>query len=95
MVVVSKTVYFDVLDDVVGEYNNTCHRTIKMKPIDVKSDSFAEYNKEFNEKDPKLKINDQVRILNTKMCLLKVRNQIGQRKYSKLKVLKILYLGLM
>ena len=38
---VSKNVYFDVLDDIVDEYNNTYHRTIKMKAIDVKSDSFA------------------------------------------------------
>ena len=45
----SKNVYFDVLD-VVGEYDNTYHKTIKMKPLDVKSDSFAEYNEESNEK---------------------------------------------
>ena len=39
-----KNVYFDVLDDIVDEYNNTYHRTIKIKPIDVGDDSFAEYN---------------------------------------------------
>ena len=39
---VSKKVYFDVLDDIVNKYNNTVHRTIKMKPIDVTSDSYAE-----------------------------------------------------
>ena len=53
MTAISKNVYFDVLDDIVDEYNNTYHRTIKMKPIDVKDDSFAEYNEESNEKDPK------------------------------------------
>ena len=42
----SENVYFNVLNDVVGECNNTYHQTIKMKPIDVKSDSFAEYNEE-------------------------------------------------
>ena len=58
----SKNVYFDVLNDIIDEYNNTCHKTIKMKPIDVKSDSFAEYNEESNEKDPKFKVGDHVRI---------------------------------
>ena len=48
----SENMYFDVLNDIVDKYNNTYHKTIKMKPIDVKSDSFAEYNKDSNEKDP-------------------------------------------
>ena len=61
MTAVSKNVYFDVLDDIVDKYN-TYHRTIKRKPIDVKSDSFAEYNEESNEKDPKFKVGDHVRI---------------------------------
>ena len=55
---ISKNVYFDVLDDIVDEYNNTYHKTIKMKPIDVKKDPFAEYNEESNEKDPKFKVGD-------------------------------------
>ena len=59
---ISKNVYFDVLNDIVDEYNNTYHRTIKMKPIDVKSDSFAEYNKESNKKDPKFNVGDHVRV---------------------------------
>ena len=62
MTAISKNVYFDVLDDIVDEYNNTSHKTIKMKPIDVKSDSFAEYNEESNEKDPKFKVADHFRI---------------------------------
>ena len=62
MIAVSKNVYFDVLDDIVDEYNNTYHRTIKVEPIDVKSDSFSEYNEESNEKDPKFKIGERVRI---------------------------------
>ena len=62
MKAISKNVYFDVLDDIVDEYNNTYHRTIKMKPIDVKSDPFAECNEESNEKDPKFKIGDHIRI---------------------------------
>ena len=62
MTAISKNVYFDVLDDIVDEYNNTYHKSIKMKPIDVTSDSFAEYNEESNEKDAKFKVGDHVRI---------------------------------
>ena len=62
MKVVSKNVYFDVLDDIVDKYNNTVHRSIKMEPIYVTSDSYAEYNEDSNEKDPKFKVGDHVRI---------------------------------
>ena len=61
MTVVSKNVYFDVLDDIVNKYNNTVHRTTKMKPIDVSSDSCAKYNEDSNEKNPKFKVGDCVR----------------------------------
>ena len=44
MAAVSKNVYSDVLDDIVNKYNKTAHRTIKMKPIDVTDDYYAEYN---------------------------------------------------
>ena len=53
MTTVSKNVYFDVLHDIVDKYNNTYDRTIKMKPIDIKFNSCAEYNVDSNEKDPK------------------------------------------
>ena len=59
---ISKSIYFDVLDDIVDKYNNTVHKTIKMKPIDVTGDSYAEYNENFNKKDPKFKVGDNVRI---------------------------------
>ena len=62
MTAVSKNVYFDVLDNIVNKYNNTVHRTIKMKPIEVTSDSYAKYNENSNEKDPKFKVGDRVRI---------------------------------
>ena len=62
MTSISKNVYFDVLDDIVNKYNNTVHRTIKMKPIDVTDDSYAEYNEDFNKKDPKFKVGDHVRV---------------------------------
>ena len=50
MATISKNVYFDTLNNIVDEYNNTYHRTIKMKPIDVGDDSFAEYNEKSNER---------------------------------------------
>ena len=60
MVAISKSVFFDVLDDIVNKYNNKVHRTIKMKPIDVTSDSYVEYNEDSNEKDPIFKAGDCV-----------------------------------
>ena len=51
-----------MLDDIVDKYNNRVHRTIKMKTIDVTSDSYVEYNEDFNKKDPKFKVGDHVRI---------------------------------
>ena len=59
---ISKNVYFDVLDDIVNKYNKTVHKTIKTKPIDVTSDSYAEYNEDFNKKYPKFKFGEHVRI---------------------------------
>ena len=49
-------------DDIVNKYNNTVHRTIKIKHIDVTGNSYAEYNEDFNKKDLKFKVGDRVRI---------------------------------
>ena len=62
MTSISKNVYIDKLDDIVNEYNNTHHRTIKRKPIDVKDNTYINIGKEVNDKDPKFKIGDHVRI---------------------------------
>ena len=62
MTAVSKNIYFDVLNDIVDKYSNTFHTAIKMKPIDVKSHSYAEHNEDYNEKDLKHKVGDHVRI---------------------------------
>ena len=62
MTAISKNIYFDVLDNIVNKYNNTVHRTIKVKPIDVTSDSYAEYNEDSNKNDTKFKVGDHVRI---------------------------------
>ena len=62
MTPVSKIVYIDKLDDIVGEYNNTYHRTIKMKPVDVKDNTYIDFQEEVNDKYPKFKVGDHVRI---------------------------------
>ena len=62
MTSISKNVYIDKLDDIVNEYNNTYHRTIKIKPIDVKDNTYIDFGKEVNDKDPKFQVGDHVRI---------------------------------
>ena len=62
MTAISKKFYFDVLDNIVNKYNNKVHRTIKMKPIDVKDNTYVDSKKELNDKDPKFKVGDHVRI---------------------------------
>ena len=62
MTAISRNVYLDVLDDIVDIYNNTVHKTIKTKPIDVRDHCYAEYNENSNKKDPKFKVSDYVRL---------------------------------
>ena len=72
MTAVSKKVYyFDVLDAIVNKYNNTVHRSIKMKPIDVTSDSYAEYSEDSNVTKPKFNVGDYVRISKYKKIFAK------------------------
>ena len=54
--------YTDKLDNIVNKYNHTYHSTIKMKPVDVKSSKYIDFDKENNKEDPKLKVGDHVRI---------------------------------
>ena len=68
-----------ILNDINDKYNNTYHKAIKIKPIDVKSDSFTEYNEDPNEKDPKFKVSDPVRI--TIIFLLKDMLLTGVKKF--------------
>ena len=95
MIAVSENVYFNVFDYIVDEYNNTHHRTIKMKPIDVKSDSFAEYNEESNEKTPKFRVGDHVRISKYKNGFAKGYAPNGVKRFLLLAKLKIQYRPLM
>ena len=59
---ISENLYIDKLYDIVNEYNNTYHEAIKMKPVDVKSGNYVEYNVNFNDKYPKFQVGDHVRI---------------------------------
>ena len=62
MTTVSKNVYYDVLDDIVKKHNNTRHNTIKMKPVNVKDNTYINTNKKINNKDPKFKVGDRVTV---------------------------------
>ena len=71
MTSILKNVYVDKLDDIVNEYNNTYHRTIKMRPIDVKDNTYINTDKEVNDKDPKFKVGGHVRISKYKNIFVK------------------------
>ena len=62
MTAISKNLYIDKLDDIVLEYNNIYHRTIKMKSVHVKDNTYIDFETEVNDKDPKFKVGDYVRI---------------------------------
>ena len=62
MTSIPKNVYIDKLDDIVNEYNNTYQRTIKMKPDDVKDNTYINFKKDVNDEDPKFKVGDCIRI---------------------------------
>ena len=63
--------YIDKLDGIVDEYNNICHRTIKMKPVAVKDDKYIDFKKEVNDRDPKFKVGDHARIFKYKNIFTK------------------------
>ena len=88
----SKNVYIDKLDEIVNKYNNTYHITIKLKPVDVKSSTYIDSSKENNNKDPKFKIGDIVRISKYRNSFPKVTFHIGLNKFLWLKK-KILFRG--
>ena len=72
MTSISKNVYINKLDDIVDEYKNTYHRTIKMKPIDAKDNTYIDFGKEVNDNDCKFKVGDHVRISKYKSIFAKV-----------------------
>ena len=76
MTAISKNVYIDKLNDILKEYNNTSHRTIKMKPIDVKDNKYIDVKKEINDKDLKFKIGDHVRISKCKNIFISLLRKL-------------------
>ena len=89
MTSVSKNVYIDKSDDIVNEHNNTYHRTIKMKPVVVKNNTYNESNKDVNDKDPKFKGGDHVRISKYKFIFAKGYAPNWSISFSKLKLFLI------
>ena len=90
----SKNVYSDKLDDIVNGYNNTYHTTIKMKPIDVKDNTYINTDKEINNKDPKFKVRDHGRISKYKNIFAKDYTPNWSGEVFIIKKVKILFLGL-
>ena len=62
MTSLSKNVYIDKLDDIINEYNNTYHMTIKIKPVEVKDNTYIDSSKKINDKDSNCKVGDHVKI---------------------------------
>ena len=73
--------YIDKLNDIVNKYDIIFHRTIRMKPADVKASMYIDFNKENNKKSPKFKVGYNVRISNIKTFLQKATFQIGPKKF--------------
>ena len=71
MTSISKNVYIDKLDNIVNKYNNSYHRPIKMKPINVKDNTYINIGKEVNDKHPKFKVGDHERISKYKSIFAK------------------------
>ena len=71
MTSISKNVYNDKLGDIVKKYNITYHTSIKVKPVDVKDNTYIDFIKEVNDKDRKFKIGDHVRISKYKIIFTK------------------------
>ena len=81
MTAISKKVYVNKLDNIVNEYKNTYHRTIKMKPVDVTDNTYIDFEEEVNDKDPKFKVGDHVRICKYKNIFAKGTCQIGLTRF--------------
>ena len=71
MTSISKNASIDKLDNIVKKYNNTYHTTIKMKPVNVKNNTYINYKNDVNDKDPKFKVGDHVRITKYKNIFAK------------------------
>ena len=93
MTSVSKNGYINNLDDIVGWYNNAYHRTIKMKLVDVKYNSYIDFFKKVNDRDTKFKVGHHLEFLKRKIFLLKDTHQTGLKNFLLLVKLKMQFHG--
>ena len=85
MISISKNVCIDKSDDLVNKYNNTYHSTIKLRPGDVKSNTYIDSSKEINDEDPRFKIGDIVRISKYENIFAKVYTPNWSEEFSVIK----------
>ena len=83
MTSISKKVHIDKLDDIVNKYNNTYHRTVKMKPVDVKDNIYIyiDFDKQINDKDPKFQIANHVTIFKHNIKNILQLDQMNQKEF--------------
>ena len=79
MTSISKNVYNDKLDDIVNKYNNTYHRTIKMKLVDARSNTYIDSSKQINDEDSKFKIGDIIWISKYNYWLVVISDLKGEK----------------
>ena len=97
MTSISKSVYINKLDEIVNKYKNTYHNTNRMKPVNIKDNTYIDFGKQNNNKNLKFKIGHHGHhheLQNTKIFLLKDMLQIGLKRFLWLKKLQILYNGI-
>ena len=90
MISISKNVVIDKMDDIVNKYNNRYHRTIQMKPVDLKPGMYIKFNTDKNKEGPKFKVSNHVRISKDKNIFAKGYYPNWTKEVLLLKKLKIL-----
>ena len=85
--------FIDKLGDIVNKYKSTYYITIKIKPVDVKTSTYVDFDKKNNKGGPKFKVGDHVRMSKIKTFLQKVTCQIGLKWFLSFQKLKILFRG--
>ena len=81
MTFIWKNAYIDKLDETINKYNNTYHRAIKMKPVDVNPSMYIDFNKENNMEDPKFEVGNYIRILKQKHFCKRLCSKLAWRSF--------------
>ena len=95
MILTSKNVYINKLDNIVNEYKNKYHSTNKMKPVDIKSSTYTDFDQKNKKEDVKFKVGDHVRIWKYKTLLQIIACQVGLKKFLWLQRLNKFFLEYM